>query len=194
MKTSHILSTFAAVCIFLTLIAAPVARKNVPDPKATQENPQGNTMQPKYILELASNEIRPIAAPISLTEVDMEQYKFDVNQYVDEDALNTDLIEMPVNESQTNLDYLKFDITEYIDELASFTDLNELPMSDDSNLEYLRFDVGKYLNQNTSNTESIEMPLDNSNTGTLEYLKFDVHKYADPLALESIECNELPVK
>ena len=185
MKTSIIVSTFAALCLMVTLGKAPTTRKaernNVTSVSNYYYKPS-TTASAKSALKAENSTKKEAEVKTTLPSVeDLSYLKFEVADYMTDNDM---AIEM---NPENSLDYLKFDVSDYTDntELTS-PDAIELPVNE---FAKLKFDVTEY----TASTEltdfdTIELPVDE-----FSYLKFDVNKYVSQNSTDTINPAELPV-
>lgn len=213
MKTSILVSSFAALFLMFTIGQAPKKQFSEDNHVALVSN---YTYTPSVIVLAAPAKKMPaavtvkavakanvaVAEDLSYLKFDVTAYsvnddaiaemnsenlsdhvKFDVNEYAGEELTSFDKIEMPVNEYLN----LKFDVTDYTlnSELAD-ADAIELPV-----IEYagLKFDVNQYTsNSELTDPDAIELPV-NEYAG----LKFDVTEYTSNSELTDPDAVEMPV-
>lgn len=222
MKTSILVSSFAALCLLLTFAEAPLRRGGDEMNAAYTTHSsiptiESVTMLPGVFITAERKMVNAVSVP-AIPAVDFSYLKFDVADFKNESA---DLIEATVLTAATAIDfsYLKFNSSNFISEF-NIEEITELPVNENNTsvasvsvpvanaLEYLLFDVNDYINSNYPETEGIgELPLEESksaagvativrdNTLTeFSYLKFDVTKYYRPENISSDEQYELPEK
>lgn len=182
MKTSILVSTFAALCLLITYAESPSRLSTDSRSISSVSNfsyiPASNvTIEPAIKLSANTNKAVEFKSAGTLTE-DLGYLKFDVSDYS-----NDKDIAVEVN-NENSLEYLKFDVNDYTssDETASYESI-ELPVND---FDYLKFDVNDYTSSDeTASYESIELPVNE-----FEYLRFDVSKYSNE---NHVIIGELPV-
>jgi hypothetical protein len=186
MKTSIIVSSFAALCLMLTFAESPSRR--------TTENIYASTVSNiSYIPAIKANakpsnkvsaSVKSEAVTRKANEIvdDFNYLKFNTADY-NFDNKNTS----EVNAEDT-FEYLKFDVNEF-NKNNEFTsaDAIELPLND---TEYLKFNVNDYIkNDEAASFETLELPVNN-----FEYLKFNVQNFITADEINSVEIESLPVE
>ncbi len=169
MKTSIIVSTFAAILLMITFAetTSVYIAKNENTTSVSNYSYIPSTLADAkpaiYIAAAIKNKIATEAARTSIE--DLSYLKFDAADYINTEVA-ADLY------SENSLDYLKFNVNDYTTgETNSRNESTELPVSD---FDYLKFDASDYSNNQTATDESIEQPVNN-----FDYLKFDVNEYAN---------------
>ncbi|MFN8134035.1 MAG: hypothetical protein U0Z17_01950 [Bacteroidales bacterium] len=204
MKTTALLSTFAAFFLLITFAETPSLRHTEIN-KAAMINDLTYIPANLVVVESTTVAERTYAetpkAKIA-QEPDFSYLKFDVADYLPENDEATDLV--PDN----TFDYLKFHASDYV---AGESESMEMPASehgsyafdvnsydasaysDAENMElpaneteYLKFDVNKYISSESVDPENMEMP-----ANVFGYLKFDVNAYTSTTTTDPTEY-ELP--
>lgn len=167
MKTSVILSTFAALCLMITFGEAPTRQTSLKNNTTSIDPVSYKTTS----LMKANPEEKPASNPEKAAAIktaaklneDLNYLKFVVTDYTTETT--TEL-------NDYNLfDYLKFNFSDF----AKNSDLTtnealEIPIND---FEYLKFNVNDNKSSETESYEDLETPV-----SEFEYLKFNVNNYA----------------
>ena len=203
MKTSILISSFAALCLLVTFAEAPRRHGEIKMIAAPTENITFTTTNSVTMLSgpviTAERKNTSAIAVTAVAADDFGYLKFDANTYMEADAANPEEVEMLPEAIETDFSYLKFNVGDYItDSGANGDEITELPESEISpetssanvplanEFEYLRFDVTNYINESGSEgigelpAEEI-LPLDNDRIMTsLNALKFNVANYYHP--------------
>jgi hypothetical protein len=126
MKTSMLVSGFAALCLLITFAETPDRLNAKKENKPVVRN----------ISSIPANSVIPVpAVKVSSGKTGKAQVK-----------TNVTLVE--------DFSYLKFDVTKYIDkDEMNSDDIQELMVEDFS---YLKFDVNKYFAQSSMNSDSLK--------------------------------------
>ena len=185
MKTSIIVSTFAALCLMITFAETPNRRidenNNVPSISNYSYSPTNLVYAGSVINSAASTEKKIADKTAVPSAADLSYLKFDVDGYMNENEMVTEAY------AWNSFDYLKFDVNNYTaaDEAVSYEAI-ELPAND---FEYLKFNVNKFIPGDESNPAEItELPVDETS-----YMKFDVGKFMTDDDSNSSEISELSV-
>jgi hypothetical protein len=201
MKTSILISSFAALCLLVTFAEAPRRHGEIKMIAAPTENITFTTTNSVTMLSgpviTAERKNTSAIAVTAVAADDFSYLKFDVNTYMEADAANPEEVEMLPEAIETDFSYLKFNVGDYItDSEANGDEITELPESEISpvtssanvppahEFDYLRFDVTNYINESEGigelPAEEI-LPLDNDRIMTsLNALKFNVANYYHP--------------
>ena len=193
MKTTVLLSTFAAFFLLITFAETPSLR-HTDFNNAAMINDLSYIPANLVVVESTAVAERTYAetpkvkvAPVT----DLSYLKFDVANYTPDNEEETGLVE------DNTFDYLKFHASDYVSkesksmempasEHGSYAfDVNtynadansdaenmELPENED---EYLKFNVNNYSSLLSADPENMEMP-----ANKFDYLKFDVNDFASP--------------
>jgi len=207
MKTSVLISSIAA--LYLLVAFAETTRRHGEEKMnvASSENislatVKMATMLPGVVITAERKKEASINIPVIPAE-DYSYLKFDVNDYLEAEIVNTDEAEILPEAMEADYSYLKFNVSDYTDSELTGDEITELPINENNTtislpetsvneFEYLRFNVNDYINKNaTGNTEIDELPLEVEPANEFGYLKFDVTKYYNS-ALSSDEEFELP--
>ncbi len=179
MKTSIILSSFAALCLLVTFAESPT-RRNSDSYNASSASHYTYvpanlvTAKPAITISAAKAKASKIESSATVAE-DISYLKFDVADYSDAEKMAAEV------STENSFEYLKFDVNDYnADYEVNSFDAIDLPADE---LGYLKFDVNDYTT--TDAKESIELP-----ESDFDYLKFDVADYTTTDAAESIELPE----
>jgi hypothetical protein len=185
MKTSIIVSTFAALTLMVTLVEVPThrnAENNIVTSVSNYSYLPASLVSAEPAMKSSASARKESTVKTSLPSAeDLSYLKFDVANYLNDEHMATEV------NNENSLEYLKFDVNEYTpsDETASYESI-ELPVNE---FDYLKFDVNDYTSTNeTVSDESIELPVNEFN-----YLKFDVNDYTSTNETVSDESIELPV-
>jgi hypothetical protein len=201
MKTSILISSFAALCLLVTFAEAPRRHGEIKMIAAPTENITFTTTNSVTMLSgpviTAERKNTSAIAVTAVAADDFGYLKFDVNTYMEADAANPEEVEMLPEAIETDFSYLKFNLGDYItDSGANGDEITELPESEISpvtssanvppahEFDYLRFDVTNYINESEGigelPAEEI-LPLDNERImSSLNALKFNVANYYHP--------------
>ncbi len=191
MKTSILMSSFAALCLLITFAESP-SRRTIHNNNAVTTNEisyvtvysknMSNTS--KYI---SCSENTAVDKKTVAENNDLSYLKFNVADYLEPET--EDEIEIaPSNTTDNkNLDYLKFDILDYKVSTDEITfELPEMPLND---FEYLKFDINSFTNGDENDLNKItDQPSDE-----FSYLKFNANKFsgnsADIKTLDELPSN-----
>ena len=183
MKTSVIVSTFAALCLLITFAEAPT-RRNAESNNSTSAIHfsyfPANRVTAKPTVMVSASTIKKAAIQAEETaSEDFSYLEFNVSDFIDKDETASEI------NTENSFDYLKFDVNEYTNSEANSYEAIELPVNE---FEYLKFDVNEYTATGKADiVESIELPVNE-----FESLKFDVTKYSTTNEAYSYETIELP--
>jgi hypothetical protein len=177
MKTSIIVSSFAALCLMLSFAEVP-NRQSTDNNTRVSLNPfsytlASNTYTTTNLNKRSTNKKDvTIANPdnsLSFPVEDFSYLKFSVDTYLNADANSYEYFNSSAN-INNELDYLKFDVTRYTkNNEPAYTEM------EDMEFENLKFDVNNFVDANEIfSPESSEMP-----AAEFSYLKFDVNNYLD---------------
>jgi len=181
MKTSILISSFAALCLMLTFTEAPQRRNSNNSNAISFSN--FVFAQPSYAVSSseAKSSFKKIESPVvsesNIPAKDLSYLKFNVDAHKqalsEQDDISTYIAGVFTKKS---LDYLKFDVNNFINE-------NEAPLEiATTDLDYLKFDVNAFVSQDEA-TEELPttnfdyMKFDVNKFYTLDYLKFDVNNF-----------------
>lgn len=179
MKTSIIVSTFAALSIMITLGEAPTLRNSENSnvmAKADYSVMPANILDanPVIIIAAATKKIAAVKVSATATE-DYSYLKFNAAAYLDENEMTIE------PNAENSFDYLKFDVDQY-------NENDELSAENANEFSYLKFNVNAFNTENkTVSNESVEFPVIE-----FDHLKFDVDKFNVPDNIDSSETTELP--
>jgi len=185
MKTSIIVSTFAALTLMVTLVEVST-RHNAENNNVTSVSNYSFlpaslvSAEPAMKSSASSRKESTVKTSLPSAE-DLSYLKFDVADYLNDEHMATEV------NNENSLEYLKFDVNEYTssDETASYESI-ELPVNE---FDYLKFDINDDTSSNeAASYESIELPVNE-----FEYLKFDVNEYTSSDETASYESIEFPV-
>jgi hypothetical protein len=190
MKTTILISSFAALCLMISIAESPSrsgAEKSIIVPGnrislVPASNPhtfQGNKLSPG-----TAN------STVGLTHVseakDFSYLKFKIANFIEKDDDASAESGVITTLPEPDCSYLKFDVNNYKDNTAvGSLEGYELPESDFANL---RFDVEYYEEKNSESFETMDLPGDN-----FRYLKFDVRDYFVESDMGAGVFGELPV-
>jgi hypothetical protein len=189
MKTSILISSFAALCLVITFAESTtrhsVVKNNSNDlisfVPVCMVHP---VPECKVLLKPGKNSSE--RTPVLTAEV-FSFPKFKVADYIDNDFNATTEPGILPELSDSDCSYLKFDVTDFTDNMeVSLMDDFELPKNE---FDYLRFDVNNYLEQNSDRFETMDLPADN-----FSCLKFDVNEYVKGSEKEAGTIGKLPVE
>lgn len=218
MKTSILISSFAALYLLVTFAEAPHRRgKNnmtaAPTENITFTTANSVTMLPGPFITAERENTTAVTVPASTD--DFSYLKFNVNNYVEAYVDNPKVIGILPETIETDFSYLKFKVGDFNsvaglnngvitelpeDEINTINPFENVPVAIQFN--YLRFDVNNYISQSGTEGGGIgELPaeelLHNEDAKTkanFSYLKFDVTTYYIPENPGSEVQFELPVK
>ena len=174
MKTSLLISSFAALGLLITFAGAPRRHGKDKMNLASTDNiaivtVNTVTMLPGVVITPVRNNKTGIAVPSHPAE-DLSYLKFDGNVLMEADDNNLKESEVLPEASETDISYLKFETDKYI----STTEIGELPIQEVNTINQVVIIIPG------------ETPIDFS------YLKFDGNKYYSPNNLGYVEQFELP--
>ena len=190
MKSNILISSFAALCLMLTIAEVP-SRMNNEKETTVSANPfsylpikSSNAVSGKKITVKTSEEANPLVSQ-NLVQ-DFSYLKFDVSDYTNSFERLQNELDGPSNIDQNSFGYLKFDVSNYIkNDKPNNLDSNE-PANED--FTYLKFDVSKFAPTESTNEEEESV----SNADGFEYLKFETNKYSSQSADSLSDFGELP--
>ncbi len=190
MKSNILISSFAALCLMLTISEVP---NNTTTEKsyAFSANPfsyfpvnSSNVVSEKK-LTVNTSAGTSTNAKLTPTE-DFSYLKFDVSEYVEDYGNFQTEMDGSSAYNQSTFDYLRFDVSDYVKNDVSNS--AEPAALSEKDVEYLKFDVSKFAAANTSNQdESSELTAKD-----FDYLKFDANKYCSQIATLPDDLNEFP--
>ncbi len=211
MKTSIIISSFAALCIMITLAEAPSHRSNSDSGLANELTYlPSNTVVTVTAKNISLNRKKEsVNIPATPGTEDFSYLKFNVEAYMEPDSNTPDETATLPEKPETDFQYLKFNVNAYqgndMDLTANETDLAGIGTSNPKTNEfsYLKFNVSNFIDNSESNgyTEFEELPLKETNSDTelntasissKINLKFNVSKYYPEDETTKSELNELP--
>lgn len=221
MKTTILISGFAALCLLVTFAEAPRRHGKDKMNSASTENitfisVKRATMLPGVVITPKSIK-EAVIVPV-VTAENLVRQKINVSEYTVVDAVNLEADEIPTEVISADYSYLKFDVNNFSTESElNDGEITELPVSESgiptvaapepaiNKFEYLTFDVNDYIkNSGKEPTDIGELPLEESKTVNptapgitlpeFGYLKFDVTKYYKPENINAGEEFELPEK
>ena len=191
MKTSILISSFAALCLLLTFAEAPRRHGEVRMNKVSGENISIETVERAIMLPgvtiTADKNMETRGNIPGLPAEDFGYLKFDVNNFTSDVALNSDEItELPENNNSlpnssftepaaNEFGYLRFDVNDYVNKDGA-EEIGELPVE-----EAINPDKAK-----------ISVPAETLNE--YGYLKFNVSDYYNPAGQIYNDQFELPEK
>jgi hypothetical protein len=191
MKTSILISSFAALCLLLTFAEAPRRHGEVRMNKASGENISIASVERAIMLPgvtiTANKKIETRSNIPDLPAEDFGYLKFDVNNYILDAALSDDEItELPDNSNDVlnpsftepapnEFVYLRFDVNDYINKDGA-EEIGELPVEE------------------SINPDKANIPAPAETINEYGYLKFDVSEYYDPADQINNDQFELPEK
>lgn len=181
MKTSLLVSSFAAMCLMIIFAESPYSF-NAENNNAPLVNNISYIPANKVIAVPPTNKTEKAGVKTNVTLVeDFSYLKFNVAEHIKENEPATEA------DAENSFNNLKFDVTNYseCDKTASFEEM-VLPVNE---FENLKFDVTKY-NTNTDLTSPAEIELP---VNELQHLKFDIRKYSGNTELTLPDAVELPV-
>lgn len=218
MKTSILISSFAALCLLVTFAEAPHRRGKNNMTAAPTENITFTTANSVIMLSgpvIAAERKNTSTVTVPAATDDFSYLKFNVNNYMEADVANPEVIGNLPEAIETDFSYLKFNVSDFNsvaglnnseitelpeDEINTINPFENVPVANQFN--YLRFDVNNYISQSGTEGGGIgELPaeelLQNEDAETrtdFRYLKFDVTKYYIPENQSSEVQFELPGK
>lgn len=190
MKSNILISSFAALCLMLTISEVPnhtTSEKSF----AFSANPfsyfpvkNSSPVSEKKLTIITSAET---SANANLTQIeDFSYLKFDVSEYVEDYEKFQPETDEPSVYTQSSFDYLKFDVSDYVkNDVSNSTEPAALLEKD---FDYLKFDVSKFTDNNSSNQDEAS----EINSKEFDYLKFDANKYSSQSATLPDDLNEFP--
>ena len=191
MKTSIIVSSFAALCLLISFAEAPT-RFSTDYYNGVSDNSfsfiHTNNISIVPARKISADKLKTVSSKSKELAVDNFSYlKFEVDNYSATDANREDEIVAVDATLENTLDYLKFDVDNFVkDNETSEAEIAELPLNEFS---YLKFNVDNYINAEEANTAEItELPVDE-----FSYLKFDADNFINADAVNAAEITELPV-
>jgi hypothetical protein len=222
MKTSVLISGIAALYLLIAFAEAP--RRHYEDNMniSSSENISFVTinmvhMLPGVTITAERNDVTDITALEPAAE-DFSYLKFEVTDYLETDAVNTEEDYSLPESTEADYAYLKFELSDYLSasELPG-SEITELPEKENSLVEnssfdafligfaYLRFDVNDYINNEDadimelpeSETESEKQAYASNSSepaNDFSYLKFNVANFYNPDEMSSGTELELPEK
>jgi len=187
MKTSILISSFAALCLVITFAESTThhgADKNNSNDLISFVPVCMMRPVPEHKKLFNPGKTAIVTTPV-LTKDDFTYLKFNVADYLETGANISGIPDALPALPEPDCSYLKFDINTYTKntEVSSVDDV-ELPVN---YFDYLRFDVAKISVSNTDSFENMELPADN-----FSYLKFDVNKYISKSEMDYAACREQP--
>lgn len=221
MKTSLLISSFAALCLLVTFAESP--RRHGEDKMNFTSTDNISvvtlnraTMLPGVVIT-ADRTKKALITELLTPTTDFSYLKFDAAEYLETDAVNLDEAEVLPEAIEADFSYLKFNVSDFSmgTELTS-DGIEELPVNETSNtnisipelalneFEYLRFDVNDYINgaevagigdlplEEAKNSDQSELAVPGEIKIDFGYLKFNVAKYYTSGNLSSEEQFELP--
>lgn len=174
MKTSVLISSFAALCLLITFAESPMRRfaDNNTNPDSYSYFP-ASTKQFTAIPENTAD--MPAVSSVSdntLKIHDLSYLKFSVSDYMEPVSANPgEAVDLPEN---SDFGYLKFNVAEYSNETAT----------EDSDLGYLKFNAADYSETDASLPEEPDY----------SYLKFNVADYSPEATSEEPDLSFLKFK
>lgn len=211
MKTSILVSGFAALCLMLTFAEAPrrhsgdkinvAYTSNIAIPRIDRV-----TMLPGVYITADRKKEATVAVPVIPAE-DFSYLEFDVNEFLETNSVNYAEAEVLMPAVETDFSYLKFNVSDFItDSDLTGDEISELPVNEEYNssvfspepavmqFEYIRFNVNDYISNTFTEAGEIgELPAAESETADqFGYLKFDVTKYFSASDLSAEVQFELP--
>jgi len=215
MKTSILVSGFAALCLLVTFAEAPRRHREDKMNVASKDNisieiAKKAIVLPGVAITNNGNNDAWITVP-AIHASDFSYLKSDATEYMETDARN---LEEPIvlpEASETDFSYLKFKISDF--QTDSEFNGDELPVNENNastisrlepvvnEFEYLRFDSNDYTSACWTDSNEIgKLPLDEDKTGDpvqirtpgettdeFGYLKFEITKYYSSENLSSGE-------
>jgi hypothetical protein len=191
MKTSILISSFAALCLLLTFAEAPRRHGEVRINKVSGENISIATVERAIMLPgvtiTADKKTETRSNVPDLPAEDFGYLKFDVNNFTKDASLiggeisempenNNDVANPPITVSAANeFGYLRFDVNDYINKDGA-EEIGELPVEEAISL----------------NPNEITVPAES--VSQFSYLKFVVSEYYNPDAEGYNDQFELPEK
>jgi len=178
MKTSILISSFAALCILATYAVSPRRHGEDKMNLASTDNisiitVKRVTMLPVVIITAYRKKDAGVTVPVIPVE-DFNYLKFEAAEYMEEEAISPDEGVMLPEAMESDYSYLKFKI------------------SDNSTGSELPGAEIKELPENEYNTTNISTPKPAANE--FDYLRFDVNHYINNSGTEANEIGELPLK
>ncbi len=191
MKTSILMSSFAALCLMITFAESP-SRRTIHNNNAVTSNEISYiTVYSKNMSNtdkiIACSENTAVDKRTVVETNDLSYLKFNVSDYVTPET-NDEFEIAPSNTADNkNLDYLKFDILNYkinTDEITF-----ELPEMSLNDFGYLKFNINSFTNGDDNDLNKItDLPSDE-----FSYLKFKANKFsgnsADIKTLDELPSN-----
>jgi len=191
MKTSILMSSFAALCLMITFAESP-SRRTIHNNNAVTSNEISYVTVYSKNMSNTNNYItsRENTATEKRTTVesnDLSYLKFNVADYVAPET-NDEFEIAPSNTADNiNLDYLKFDILNY--KISTDEITFELPEMSLNDFGYLKFNINSFTNGDDNDLNKItDLPSDE-----FSYLKFKANKFsgnsADIKTLDELPSN-----
>lgn len=193
MKTSVLVSGFAALCLLVTFAEAPRRHGDTKIFAASKDHisiaaMNKPTMLPGAIITNYRNKETGVTIPVVPAE-DFSYLKFDLTKYLESDAITLNENEVMADVTEADYNCLKFDLSDYIFDSEFIAD--EIPELSVSEFEHLRFDVNDFTNTLDGEfTETTVLPLEevkinnqtsfsavDGKTDEYTYLKFKVSEY-----------------
>lgn len=177
MKTSILVSGFAALCLLVTFAEAPRRHREDKMNVASKDN---------ISIEIAKKAI--VLPGVAITN----------------NGNNDAWITVPANPAK-DFSYLKFGATEYMETEANNQDVTEvLPEASEAEFRYLKFKIIDFQTDSEFNDDEMpELPVNENKASTIskqepivndfEYLRFDSNDYTSASRADSNEIDELPL-
>ncbi len=181
MKTSIIVSTFAALSIMITLGEAPTLRNSETSnvmAKVDYSILPANILDVNPVIIEAASTKKDVAVKVTTSATDDFDYlKFNATNYLDENEMTSEA------KAENSFDYLIFDVNEY--SANSERSSNEAELSENE-FNYLKFNANNFTETSTTGVyESVELPAND-----FVKLKFDVNAYTHNSEPESYDSAE----
>jgi len=198
MKTSILISSFAALCLLVTFAEAPRRHGGDKMNSASADNTSIATVMRATMLSgvtvTADRKNQSINTLPAIPVEDFDYLVFNAAEYMETDAVNPEEVELLPEAIETDYSYLKFDVNNYSTDSEIPVDaFPEMPVNENPNVsvlyepepvlnefEYLRFNVNGYMNNKGIQDDLLgELPLAETNI-------VEQGKLSSPLELTSV--------
>jgi hypothetical protein len=212
MKTSVLISSFAALCLLITFAESPMRRfaDNNTNPDSYSYFPASRkqyTSVPENMADITA------VSPVSKSTLKVEDFsylKFSVSDYVE--PVSADFAEAGALTEEPDFGFLKFNVADYSPEATSeepdlsflkfkVADYSTETPSEEPDFSFLKFNVADYSTETASEVPDFSFlkfnVADYSNStaseeSDLSYLKFNVNVFVGDSELSKGEFEELP--
>jgi hypothetical protein len=182
-KTSILVSGFAALCLLVTFAEAPRRHREDKMNVASKDNISIEIVKkaivlPGIVITNYGNNEAGIALP-DIPAADFIYLKFDAAKYMETDAINQEETEVLLEASETDFSYLKFKISDFqTDSEINGVEMPELPVNENNvstfskpepvvnEFVHLRFSCKNFIANSLTDSNDIgDLPLDEAKTG-----------------------------